>query len=68
MKAGDIDIGPCYTCKTFVTITYKIRDVPLSDDSGIVRNVLVGVCASCDSVCVLPTQSTPTIREALKGR
>lgn len=55
----------CHTCMAFVDITYVHRDVPFNDDSGVVKDVLVGVCLICDSVCTLPASSTPKVHTAL---
>jgi hypothetical protein len=66
VKVGDKGKAACDKCKAFVTATYKLRNVPFSDGSGTVDNVLVGVCEQCDDVCVLPHQSTPMVKHALK--
>ena len=58
----------CYTCRCIVDITYVHRDVPLSDHSAIVKDVLVGVCTICDSVCSLPPTSTPKVQAALHDK
>lgn len=52
----------CHNCKSIQNVTLKRRDVPLSDDSKIIKNVLVGVCDNCDSVCVLPQESVSKVR------
>lgn len=65
LKVGEKEKAACSNCNAFVTVTYKLRDVPFSDGSGIVKNVLVGVCEQCDSVCVLPHQSTPVVKAEL---
>ncbi|MEA1933473.1 MAG: hypothetical protein U9N60_03470 [Thermodesulfobacteriota bacterium] len=66
LKVGDQEKAACDNCAAFVTATYKLRDVPFSDGSGIVKQVLVGVCEQCDNVCVLPHQSTPVVKRALE--
>jgi hypothetical protein len=66
LKVGDQEKVACDKCATFVTVTYKLRDVPFSDGSSIVKQVLVGVCEQCDNVCVLPHQSTPLVKKALE--
>src|SRR5882672_8646022 len=43
------------------TTTYLYRDVPFSDGSGVVKNILVGVCDKCADVIAVPPQSTPAI-------
>jgi RNase P subunit RPR2 len=54
LKDGDRKRAACNKCQAFEPITFKLRDVPFSDASGIVKNVLVGVCDSCDTVVALP--------------
>ena len=66
LKVGDKGKAACDKCVAFVTTTYKLQDVPFSDGSGIVKDVLVGVCEECDSVCVLPHQSTPAVKHELE--
>jgi hypothetical protein len=65
LKVGDQEKAICNTCKTLVSVTYQLKDVPFSDQSGIVKDVLVGVCDCCNSVIVLPHQSTPKVKRQL---
>lgn len=66
LKVGDIGKAACDKCEAFVNTTYKLKNVPFSDNSGIVKNVLVGVCDCCDSVVALPHQSTPAVKKQLE--
>jgi DNA-binding helix-hairpin-helix protein with protein kinase domain len=66
LKVGDRERAACANCEAFVSVVYCLRDVPFSDGSGLVSQVLVGVCDQCDQVCVLPQQSTPTVKRALE--
>lgn len=66
VKVGDTQKAACHQCGRFEDVTYKLRDVPFSDGKGVVKNVLVGVCDCCDSVAVLPHQSTPAVRKQLE--
>jgi len=66
VKVGDTQNAACHQCRRFENVTYKLRDVPFSDGVGLVKNVLVGVCDCCDSVAVLPHQSTPVVRKQLE--
>jgi hypothetical protein len=66
VKVGDTQKAACHQCSRFEKVTYKLRDVPFSDGKGLVKNVLVGVCDCCNSVAVLPHQSTPVIRKQLE--
>jgi len=65
-REGDKGVALCEHCKGRVTTTYTRRDVPLSDGSDTVKDVMVGVCDNCDSVVMLPQQSTPRVRRVLE--
>lgn len=47
-----------------VSMTYAYRDVPFSDGLGLARDILVGVCDTCEQVLAIPPQSTPAIGAA----
>jgi len=66
LKSGDTKKAGCSNCKGLRNVTFQIRDVPFSDNSGIAKNILVGVCDTCDSVVVLPHQSTPLVKRQLE--
>lgn len=66
LKVGDTKKAACNNCKSFQNVTFKLRDVPFSDGNGMVKNVLVGICDNCDSVVVLPHQSTPAVKKQLE--
>ena len=66
LKVGDSVKAACNHCQSFENITFKLRNVPFSDNTGMVKNVLVGVCEKCDSVAILPHQSTPAVKKQLK--
>ena len=68
IKVGDTQKAACNHCKRFENITYKLRTVPFSDGKGVVKKVLVGVCDCCNSVAVLPHQSTPLVKKQLEVR
>tara|TARA_R110002072_G_scaffold302924_1_gene489829 strand:- start:112 stop:705 length:594 start_codon:yes stop_codon:yes gene_type:complete len=75
LKEGDTKKVACNVCESFQDAIFRLRDVPFSDGSGLVKNVLVGVCDKCGSVALVPHQSTPLIkkqldkqRKALEGR
>ena len=65
-REGDKGVALCEHCKGRVTTTYTRRDVPLSDGTDTVKDVMVGVCDICDSVVVLPQQSTPRVARVLE--
>jgi len=44
------ELGPCPTCKAFVTLTYTRPNAPSNDDPSAITNGLVGVCDVCDTV------------------
>ena len=66
VKSEDKSTAACQTCKKVADVTYRLRDVPLSDGSDIVKDVLVGVCDVCDDVCVLPHQSVPKVSKTIE--
>ncbi len=66
LKVDDTQRAACNNCKSFENVTFKLRDVPFSDGSGVVKNVLVGVCDRCNSVAVLPHQSTPLVQKQIE--
>lgn len=66
LKVGDTKKAACNTCESFQDLTFQLRDTSFSDGSGVVKNVLVGVCNACDSVAVLPHQSTPAVKNQLE--
>lgn len=65
-KVGDTLTAPCNTCRSLEAVTFQLRDVPFTDNSAIVKGVLVGVCDRCNSVAVLPHQSTPAVRKSIE--
>lgn len=67
-KVGDTHKAICNNCASLNGITYKLKDVPVSDGFGVVKNVLVGTCDKCDSVAVLPHQSTPLIKKHIEKK
>lgn len=67
-KVGDSKKAICEHCGTLQLATFKLRDVPLSDGSSVVKNVLAGVCDHCDHVCLLPHQSTPAVKAQLDAQ
>lgn len=65
LKEGDTQQVMCKPCRSLQNASFRLRDVPFSDGSGVVKNVLVGVCDECDSVVLVPHQSTPLIKKQL---
>ena len=65
-KVGDTKNAACSNCRSFQNVTFKLRDTPFSDGTGTVKNVLVGICNNCDSIAVLPHQSTPAVKQQLE--
>jgi len=68
LKVGDTQKAACNHCKGLVPVTFKLRTVPFSDGVGVVKNVLVGVCDHCDSVVILPHQSTPVVKKQMDAQ
>lgn len=67
-KVGDKKKAVCETCQLLTHATFLLRDVPFSDGSGIVKNVLAGVCDSCNEVVLIPHQSTPAIKKQMDAQ
>lgn len=65
LKEGDSSKVLCDVCESIQNATFRLRDVPFSDGSGIVKNILAGVCDKCGNVALIPHQSTPAIRKQL---
>lgn len=63
-RAGEKSLGMCFHCQTSRDATFHYRDVPFSDGSGIVKDILALVCNTCDNVIATPAQSTPAIKAA----
>lgn len=63
-KSGDKSRALCETCGGLVATTFAYRDVPFDDGSGVVHDILAGVCDGCGQVVSIPAQSTPAIRRA----
>jgi len=63
LNEGDTKTVACNTCELLQNATFQLRDVPFSDGSGLAKNILVGVCDTCNSVAVVPHQSTPDIKK-----
>lgn len=67
-KVGDKKQAICEICQSLTNATFILRDVPFSDGSGVVKNVLAGVCDSCDEVLLIPHQSTPAIKKQINAQ
>ncbi len=65
-KEGDKSKAICSRCGQLRTTTFAERDVPLSSGTGVVRDVLVGVCDVCDEVVSIPQQSVPRVQESVR--
>ena len=61
-NAGDSGKALC-DIDGLVTTTFRYRDVPLSDGSAVVKDILVGVCDRCGKVVSIPPQSVRAISQ-----
>jgi hypothetical protein len=61
VKEGDKRQVVCPKCG-LSHATYALRDIDFSDNSGTVKNVLAGVCDSCNEVVSIPKQSTAKVK------
>ncbi len=50
-----------------VSTTFRYRDVPFGDGSGVARKILAGCCDRCGEVVSIPPQSMPSIKAARAG-
>lgn len=66
-KYGDRSICVCFKCECVRTTTMLYRDVVdvVGDLQVEVKDILVGVCDTCDEVISIPQQSSDAIQEAL---
>ena len=67
-KVGDTQKAICNNCASLESITYKLSDVPISGGLGVVKNVLTGICDTCESIVLLPHQSTPLIKKHIEKK
>lgn len=67
-KVGESIKAICSNCQSLETATFKLCDVPFSDHSGMVKNVMAGVCDKCGQISVIPNQSTPAIKKQLDAQ
>lgn len=58
----------CEYCDSIVATRFSRRDITFSDGSGLVKDLLVGVCAECDSTVSIPAVSLPAILDAVGKR
>ncbi|MEY4512242.1 MAG: hypothetical protein RLZZ450_4364 [Pseudomonadota bacterium] len=65
-KAGDKSKALCPQCEQLRRTTFAERDVPFSSGTGLVSDVLVGVCDTCDTVVSIPQQSVPRIKDVVR--
>lgn len=54
------------TSKAIVGTTFQLRDAPLSDNSKVVKDILVSVCDCCGNICGLPQQLLTCVQKAIK--
>lgn len=68
VKENDKSKAICEHCKSLVETTFQYKDVALSDNSGIVENVLVGVCDNCNSVVSMLYQEAKKVKEVIEKK
>jgi len=62
-REGDVSFADCPRCMRRVRTRYEHRTVQLCRSRLRVRGVLVDVCAECDHMISIPTQSVAQLRE-----
>jgi hypothetical protein len=65
-KLGDKSRAICPFCEGMRRTSFAERDIPLSSGRGLVRDVLVAVCDTCDRVVAIPQQSVPRVKETIR--
>lgn len=65
-KIGDKSNAICFQCG-LVSITFNLKDVPIRNSEKVVKDLLVGVCDSCEQVVSIPAQSTPKIKQVIES-
>lgn len=63
--AGEKSKAICQNCG-LVSTTFQYRDVKLAQSHRLIKNILVGVCDTCDATVSTPAQSTPAIKAQRK--
>jgi len=63
---GDASKALCGECGKIVPTSFQLRDVPLSDKSKVVKDVLVSVCDNCGQICGLPQQSLSLVQDTIR--
>jgi hypothetical protein len=63
-QEGEKARAACETCRVVSDMTFRRRDVVFSDGSGVVPDLLAGVCDTCDEVICIPASSTEDVRRA----
>lgn len=66
-KLGEKSRAICPSCKQLRTTTFQEREVPLSSGKGVVKDLLVAACDTCDHVVSIPQQSVPRVKEAVRS-
>lgn len=54
----------CSSC-VLTTTTYLLRNLDFSDKSWVAKDILSGVCDTCNQVITIPSQSTEKIKSEL---
>lgn len=61
IKEGEKGKALCENCG-LTTTTYKLTNLNFNDNSGTVKDLLAGVCDTCNHVVTIPAQSTSQIK------
>lgn len=63
LREGHTEVGICQKCRRSRELRYQYRTLLLSKSKLQVKDVLVGVCTACDTIVLIPHQSTPKLKE-----
>lgn len=61
-REGETSKAACSGCGKVVTTTFRVRDVPFDDGSGVAEGILASVCDRCGAVVAIPAQSSAAIQ------
>ena len=68
IKEGTERIRFCYECLDMREMTATKTDVPFSDNSGVVKDILVYVCNTCFNIGSILAENKAKIREEYNKR
>lgn len=65
-KEGEASSTLCPSCERRRAVVFRRRTVELQDPDISIPDVLAAVCCECDSIAMIPAQSTPRLGKAVR--